>query len=389
MVTLEHGITGGQSLAIGTSGTPGYSTAAEASNAFQPDSAGALTALQIASTSNAQRPDLSMGYREAQAHPSQRFAFSTHGLGAQALSQLAKGGSSGKYEDTISVATATKNTEVAAGGTYHVREYHFYQGEQDQVIGTSVTAYVSQFNAYIAQLRADILPIDGVANFPVFIAQTATWAHYGSAARIGLAQLQLARTAANTYAIAQYQLTYAVDGLHLRQPSYYKLGELHARAAESVLNGTGWAPFAPTNITIVGSTVEITFAVPTGSLEFDTTTMAAQTNMGFSVSGTAATITGVAITAANKVTLTMSQPVTEPGSKVGYGVAYGTGPGLGNLCDGETAVSVRDGSRLANWALHFDDDMGIPQPSASGNYVSFAAYRFDSKGGIHKLTLQH
>jgi len=348
----------GQSLAAGSQGSPSLSTVSEASNAFLVASNGTyVTPLKSSST---QLPMLTWGYRLAQRTPAQTFGFSTHALSGNSIDQLSKGGSSGKYEEMLSYITATKNQVTTAGNTYAFGSFHQIQGEADQTFGTTATAYINSFLRLQSDFQADVSTVTGSpTTIPIFLSQTATWAYYGNAARIGLAQLQIARTTPNTYIVGgQYQLEYA-EGLHMTNVGYYHLGELHARAEASVLAGNGWTPFAPTNVTLSDTQVVITYHVPTGSLQFDTAIIAAQPNMGFSLSGTAATITNVSITASNQITLSISKPITEQSAAVGYGIAYGTGPGLGNLCDSETAISAYDNKRLANWALHFQEALPV------------------------------
>jgi len=348
----------GQSLAAGSQGAPSLSVTSEAPNAFLVASNGTYTTLL--KNSSTQLPMLTWGYRLAQHTPAQTFGFSTHALSGKTIDQLSKGGNSGRYEEMISYITAAKNQVTAAGNTYSFGSFHQIQGEADQTFGTTAANYISSFLRLQNDFQTDVSAVTGSATpIPIFLSQTATWAYYGNAARIGLAQLQIARTIPNTYIVGgQYQLEYA-EGLHMTNVGYYHLGELHARAELSVLAGNGWAPFAPTNVTLSDTQIVITYHVPTGALAFDTTTVAAQPNMGFSVSGTAAVITGVSLTAANQVTLTINKPITEQNAKVGYGIAYGTGPGLGNVCDSETATSVYDNKRLANWALHFEEALPV------------------------------
>ncbi|MCS5732384.1 sialate O-acetylesterase [Herbiconiux daphne] len=388
MTTLEHIPTSGQSLSTATNGTPGYSLLTEAANALLVDAiAGTLSPLQLASTAAPQRPDLSMGYRVAQHAPSQRFGFSTHGQGGQSIAQLSKGGSSGRYEAAIACIAAARAVEVGAGGTFKVGPLHWIQGEADQVGGTSISTYLARLATLQSDYTADIAAISGQAGqLPLIMSQTATWAYYGSEARIGLAQLQAARTMPNVYLVGgQYQFPYS-DGLHLNRVGYYKLGELHARAHNAIRDGADWLPFAPRQIVVGAGSVVVRFNVPTGSLAFDTTVVAAQPNMGFSLSGTAAAITAVTITGVDEVTLTTSQPVVEPGASVSYGITSGTGPGLGNLRDSETMTSVYDGGPLANWALHFNDDLFAPAV-AQTIWVASDMYRFMESGGLQRLTL--
>lgn len=349
----------GQSLVIGSQGLPPISTVTEAANCYLVNpTSGALSELKTSAGN--QRPDLTMGYRIGQHRPAEKFGASTHGQSGQPIANLLKGGSSGQYEKSMVAASASRTVETSAGGTYAVDPLHLIQGEADQTFGTLFDTYVARALQLYTDYNTDIPALTGQSGpVPLIMSQTATWAYYGNAARIGLAQLALARTRPNMYVVGgQYQLPYA-EGLHMTAVGYYRLGELHARAHNAVVDGAGWAPFAPTNVALSDTQIVLTFHVPTGALEFDTSTVPAQPNKGFSLGGTTRTVTSATISGPNTVTLGLSGKITEPGATIGYGIAYGTGPGLGNLCDGETANSGYDGTRLANWALHFSDPLPV------------------------------
>jgi hypothetical protein len=389
MATLELDPFAGQSLILGTLGTPAISTSSENANCYAIDGpTGNLSGL-FRESSAPQRPGMSATYRIADANPGQRFAELTYGKGAQTIAQLSKGGASGMYELLVAGLLNARNVEVAAGGTVALGPAHFVQGEQDQINGTSIATYVARAIQYRLDLTNDVgTPLGMAGLVPLILSQTATWASYGSEARIGLAQLKLAREVADFYALAQYQFPYAADGIHMTRVGYYKMGELHGRVHNAVRSGAGWKPFAPYERIITPTSVILRFDVPHGPLAIDTTVVPAQPNYGFSLAGTAATITGVAITAPNEVTLATSQQIVEPGATVGYGIKYGTGPGLGNLRDSEPTRSKFDNGPLANWALHFSDDLGIPLPSVTKLWVSSAMYSLGARGALYDLTVQ-
>lgn len=363
MTVASHTLFWGQSLSVGSQGKPSLSTVSEVPNAFLVAADG--TASVPLKSSVQQQPQLSCGYRLAEARPGMDHVFSTHGLGGRTLEQLSKGGSSGKYEEAISYVTAAHS--VQAG--HVVEAVHAIQGEADQLYGTSISAYVDGFAALHADFTADIGAVTGQGTVPLITSQTATWAYYDSPARIGLAHLEAARTLPGVYIIGgQYHLPY-VDDLHLTNVGYYKLGELHARAHQAVVDTGGWPVFAPVAYTVEPTHVDVTYEVPSGPLRFDTTTVAAQPSMGFSLAGTAAQITDVTITGADTVRLGLSQPITEPGAHVGYGVsARNQAVGLGNLCDSDPSLSVLDDEPLQNWALHSLDPLPIPEPDPAFFY---------------------
>lgn len=367
MAAWEHILTEGQSLAVGSQGTPSLSAVSEVGNAWIAALDG-TTAVPLKSATQ-QRPDLSLGYRAGGRRPATQFALSTHGQGGQAIAALSKGGATGKYEEAIATYLATHAARLAAGDTHSPGSVHFIQGEADQTFGTPRATYLAALTKLLADHRADL----SAPTLAMICSQTATWAHYGNAPSIGLAQLDGARTVPGLYLVGgQYQLEYYTDGLHLTNIGYYHLGELHERAHEAVRTGAGWAPFAPIATALQPSYLDVQFHVPIGALQFDTTIVPAQANMGFSLSGTAATITAATLNGTDKVRLALSRPIVEATARVGYGVVANNGSvGLGNLCDSEATVSAKDGKRLANWALHFDDSLGVvPVGPTTGFAVS-------------------
>ena len=86
MAVFEHYLTLGQSLSVGSSGTPSISTVSEVGNAWIVAADG--TAAIPLKSSTAQLPYLTMGYRVAAANPSKVMGFSTHGLSGQSIAML-------------------------------------------------------------------------------------------------------------------------------------------------------------------------------------------------------------------------------------------------------------------------------------------------------------
>jgi len=355
MVAVEHYVTFGQSLPDGSQGAPSISTVEEVSNAFIYVLAG--TRANALRSATIQRPYISMGYRIAAASPGKIFGFSTHALSGQSIAQLSKGGSSGRYEQMLTTITNAHAAEVAAGNTHTVPWINFFQGEADQTFGTTRADYRARFLQLKADFTADVMAATGQVTPPKWmINQTATWAHYENAPSIGLEQVDMARTIPNVWCVGgQYQLPYA-DGLHMNNVGYYYMGEMIGRAINAVNAGGAWKPFAPSAITATAGGLEVTYDVPVGSLVLDTALIAQQPSYGFSLAGTAATITGVSLTGASTVTITTDRPVTESTARLGYGVTANNGSvGLGNLRDSNASLSGYDGSPLPDFALHLSD----------------------------------
>ena len=386
MVDFPHTLMLGQSLPAGSGGSPSLSTVSEVSNAYIVANDG--TTANTLKNSTTQQPYLTLGYRVAATNPAILFGFSTHALSGQTIAQLSKGGSSTRYEQALGAISGAFTRQTTTGKTYVVRAMHWMQGEADQTFSTPRATYRAAFEALRASYAADILAATGQATtIPWILSQTATWAHYGNAASIGLELLQIAREIPGVYIVGgQYQFPYA-DGLHMTNVGYYKNGELQGRAHNAILAGQPWKPFAPKSITATVGGLTVQYDMPTSPLVFDTTLIAAQPNYGFSLSGTSALITGVSLTAADTVTITTNKPITETGAKLGYGVSANNGSvGLGNLRDSDPSVSVYDGQPIPNWALHSNDEL-TPYPSSPGKiYSILQKYWLDATGRTYVVT---
>jgi hypothetical protein len=377
MALFEHTLTSGQSLSVGAQYAPeqaGFSTVSEAANAKTVNAGfGGQVAHQIA-VGGRQRPDLSMGYRIAEADPSRNWGFTTCGQGGATIAQLSQGTT--QYTNMVNTVTNEKAFRVAAGDTYKVRAIHWIQGESDQRDGMSAADYRAALLDLRADYNADLDPITGQGDtIPWILSQIGTWPEYVIPPTVPLAQVDLARTVPGIYIVGgQYQLEY-LDALHPTARGYYHLGELHARAHQAVIDGAGWAPFAPTSYTVDSGGIDIEYHVPTGSLVLDTTTIPAQPNMGFSLTGSAATITGVTLTGATTVRLATSQEVTESTAAVGYCMMdTGSPRALGNLRDSDPGVSAYDATPLRNWALQTLDPLGIVEQKPPYKFAVTNAY---------------
>lgn len=362
----------GQSLDLAADGGNPYttfSTVSEVANGHRVKDNGTYEALEAEVTgSNVehQLPMFSMGYRLSQARPLQEFAFAINARGGKTLLELSKGGSTGVYEDAITKLTNFKAVSLGLGKSVHCAGLHLIQGEADQFGGTtSFENYLIYLDQYMANYNADVKAITGqIDDIHLVMSQTATWNWAPHApARIGLAQLEAHRTRPHMWIVGgQYQFAPAttdpVTGLlnnpHFRGPhGYYWLGELHARARQSIIDTGSWEPVSPFSIIASGTTITVLFHCPVAPLVFDTTWLAAQPNMGFSLDSKIAVITDVHVSG-SQVTITTDVEV-EPDAMLGYAVALDPRSNLGNLRDSQSTLSAYDGSPLPNWCVQFLD----------------------------------
>lgn len=241
------------------------------------------------------------------------------------------------------------------GGTYEFYGASIIHGEADRTAGTPQATYEGYLSEWQSDIDADARAITGQARDVIFVLDqmgTGTGAE-----RIHIAQYKASRGNANIYlACPKYWATYN-DASHLDEYSYRRLGEYHAKAWRSIINGNGWTPLQPASVSRSGAIITVQFDVPTAPLVLDTTTIAEQANYGFSYAdngdGNSVAIVGVEIADANAGTMT----ITLDGAPTGTGqllrYAYGGGA-RGNLRDSDATASLYDND-LWNWCVHFEE----------------------------------
>lgn len=260
------------------------------------------------------------------------------GVDGQPYSVLKKG--TAHYAETMAYVTDRED------GPWIVEALHIVHGEKDTGDGVSASTYAGYLNEwqsdYDTDIKAETLQTEDVL---AVVSQVNSWPEYPvSGPTVGLGQL--AESISNPNVIMagpKYQLGYSPDEIHMSAAGYERLAIMHVRAH---LAGPSWTPLQPASATIDGTTITVQFDVPVTPLQFDTTTVAAQTNQGFTVvsdSG-AETISGVALGVdGTSVEITLSgTPGANPKVRYGFASQYG------NLCDSETDDS------LANWCVHFE-----------------------------------
>ncbi len=153
-----------------------------------------------------------------------------------------------------------------------------------------------------------------------------------------------------------YNLTFE-DNVHLTSLSYRRFGEQIGKVVSAILSGTDWKPCYWTSASRTGTTITLTYNVPSGSLAIDTTNVSNPGNNGFTYSG--ATITNVALSGSNQVVITID---ADAGGTLGYareqtnsntsGPTFGA---RGNVRDSDAATAEHDSFNLYNWACHQEE----------------------------------
>lgn len=386
---IAHVVSYGQSLSIGVNATPPVSTTQPYDSLkFQggvrsTDNSGVrysslvpLTEGQVGS--NGETPCAGMAHAVKQlilsengisfAQQSYQLLLSADGEGGKSVAELSQG--SAYFGRITGGATAAFGLAQAAGKTYQMPAMLWTQGEQDYSIGTSIADYKVGVRTLLSDANTAVKAITGQPNDMVMISyQTASHKHYSVVyPSIALAQLEMAREGGGFYMAAPtYMLAYGADEVHLTASSSKKLGFYYGLAYKRVvIDGVKWRPLMPISKFAQGAVCTVRFHVPVGKLVFDTTLVAANTNMGFNLfksDGTEITISSVTITGPDTIRILAAESIPA-GAKLQYAfygagvVGSTTGP-RGNLRDqqGDTIIFDPAGLNYAahNWCVMFEE----------------------------------
>ncbi|MCA9587167.1 MAG: hypothetical protein KC657_17685 [Myxococcales bacterium] len=380
---INHVLGTGQSLSVGSQGTPVLSTAQPFDNqmfvtgviaggagltSFVPLVEGPRETLSSAFASlvtKLARDVVLVGQPAGQT--SHDLLVSAHGVGGQPYAALKKNGTLTAYANGIAQAQAAHDLAVAAGKTHVIRAVTNVHGESDH--NAQNPAYEADLLEWQRDYETDVRAITGQAEpVPMLHTQFSTWTKLGSrltTSAVAAAQLSAHVAAPGKIILvgAKYHLPYAPDGVHLTNEGYRHMGEDYAKVYRRViLEGKAWEPVRPKAVTRVGATVTLTMFVPAPPLVLDTQRVSDPGSYGFEWTDDGPdvpTISSVAVTAPDTVTITLSAPPNANGrvryAFTGVSGALGgptTGP-RGNLRDSDATPS-RHGYDLFNWAVHFD-----------------------------------
>lgn len=301
-----------------------------------------------------------------QPNPSHDMLVSVHGIGGTAYVGLKKGTSA--FTAGIAQAQAAFDLTKAMNKSYIVRVTTTVHGESDHVAGN--TNYEANLLEWQSDYEKDVQAITGqIDAIPMLQTQMSSWTKYNSATSlIPSAQLAAHRNSNGKVVLVgpKYHLAYAADGVHLTNAGYIHMGEDYAKAYRRiVLEGERWEPVRPLTVTRDGAVLTVKFAVPAPPLVLDTTLVKDPGSFGFEVFEVGAqptTITKVEITGPDTVTITLSKA---PGANARLRYAFRgvsgavAGPqtgARGNLRDSDATPS-RNGNKLYNWCVHFDEPM--------------------------------
>jgi len=250
---------------------------------------------------------------------------------------------------------------AASNQFFAVRAFLWIQGETDQNIGTTKSAYVSSLNTLIADINADVKAATGQPEDVLCLMYQTSSCSSGQTNNgvVPNAQREVANDNAKAFmACPTYFFDY-IDVRHLTAQSSKWLGAYLGLAYKRVVvDGGDWSPLQPTQVWRQGKVAVVKFHVPRPPLCIDTSRVAAATNYGFSLTdsgGTPITIDSVAVIGPDTVKIVAATTIPA-GAILSYATDGSTGVGRtsgprGNLRDSQGDSIVFDGGGL-NYPMH-------------------------------------
>ncbi|AJG18817.1 sialate O-acetylesterase [Cupriavidus basilensis] len=289
---------------------------------------------------------------------------SAPGQGSQSIANLSKGGS--YYQRLLNDVSYGVSLANAASKLYQTTAITWTQGEADQSLGTSASAYITALNTLLANVNSDAAAASGQSQaVRMIMYQMGSYkALGGTYPTIAFAQRDACRQNANMFlACPMYQFDNSDAGVHLTNVSSRWLGAYYGLVYKRVvIDGLVWKPTMATSWVRQGKVALIKFNVPGGGLVFDTSYVTDPGNYGFSLvdsSGNPLTISGVSLLQNDTVKIVAATAIPA-GAKWRYGWGNGTanygrtaGP-RGCLRDsmGDTIVYAGAGNQpMHNWAI--------------------------------------
>ena len=369
----NHIVSYGQSLAIGSQGTPRLSTnegldnlclgTMPASNTgagattFVPFGDGSFHTLDntqgnevpAISTTNQWRK-LYLRQRNLTTDLTKQFVINSCGAGGMAIEELSKGASPNLYNQVPDLITQAKAAAVAAGGTYGVVVIYYVQGDSNYFkagFDHTESGYLAKFNQLKADLIADVKAITGQIDPPLFLTVQAGTS-FGSTiddCAIGNAQITAGTNHTGCYLASPYYMTpnvAQVTNEHMTNDGYRWVGNKCGHLLHKLLDlDEGWAPTMLTNASFRGSQVLLACHTPQPPLQsqpcyLDATTTTTFPDLGFRAGDDSGALNINAVALYNSVILlTLDRTVNataHPWVQYGDFTIHG---GNANVCDSD------------------------------------------------------
>lgn len=377
---INHVLSTGQSLSVGSSGVPPLSTTQPYANTMfsrglQP---GGTMLTDFAPLVEATVETMSAGMsslitkmareelliNQPADKKSHDMLFSLHGIGGTAYVGLKKG--TAAFTNGMAQAKAGFDLAKATNKSYVVRAVTNVHGESDHIANNA--NYEANLVEWQSDYEKDVQAITGQTDpIPMLHTQMSSWTKFNSAVST-ISIMQLAASVKSNGKIVmvgpKYHVEYVADGVHLSAKGYRHMGEDYAKVYRKViLEGKTWEPLRPLSVTRVGAVITVKFHVPSPPLVLDTTLVSDPGKNGFEYFDTVAPppIQSIVLSGPDTVTITLAAVPTGTNRRLRYaytGIAGAnggakTGP-RGNLRDSDPTVS-RNAEKLFNWCVHFDE----------------------------------
>jgi hypothetical protein len=374
---VNHILSGGQSLAIGTKAVPPLSTTQPYNNLMltgHPSSGwGIGTNLVPLVEAHWETPGSGMANMLSFLNGDFDVAIGLHGFNAVRYTQIKKG--TAFYNKGMLQLANTKLAAAAMGRPHRVLGVTLIHGETDDFINTPGDVYAGYLAELQSDYQSDIQATTGqTETIPLFTDQESSFTsnYYVNKAtsEIPLAQLQASIDNPGKIVMVtpKYFLKYDPDGVHLTPKSSRWLGEYYGKVINEVtVRGNEWKPLMPKAGTLVGNILYLDYHVPKGELVFDTSIVTEHENYGFEYYDEthSVEIVDVDIMSDSLIKITLSGAPTGVHKKIRY--AYRGVQGThtnpldsdsvgGNLRDTDDAPSLH-GNPLYNWAVQGEWDI--------------------------------
>ena len=339
---VQHVISSGQSLSVGTSATPAVTTAAPLPGRLRMFSAGVtatgtsqsgsfegevisdadVAGLVDAVSGTNEVPVLGAGRWLAGADAARGVIVSAHGIGGQPYSDLKRG--TVPYANILRAVVRGAYLTRAAGLAYDVPALIWTQGEADRLVDQAT------YLGWMEELQADITTdlrdiIGGTGPVRLLVDQISNWTSYGAVASdVPLAQLQAAiDNPGLIYCCGPKYMLPTTDGVHLTAAASANLGARQGRALRQILDGATAINLRAVSAVRSGAVVTLTFALPVGGAGIDLHTGLVSDPGSYGLdwlddgSGNAVTISSVAVASATALTVTLSAVPTGGAQRIG------------------------------------------------------------------------
>lgn len=264
------------------------------------------------------------------------------------------------YSNMLAAVTRAKALAQALGWRVIVDGVIVKHGEAD----SDNTGYAADLAELQGDVDTDFKAITGqAAAVHLFLCQPSSFGanHDGQRAMV-TADGSLIHVVGPDYPYAD---AYYTDFVHFNGPGYHLIGERAAMALRDQLWGAGAKATKITAASRSGTTVTLTYQVPTAPLTLDTTNVSNPGQYGFrffagstEIAVTAATVTDTGADGVGAIQLTLASAPVSGTERVDYALTLQTAPKTlagvprGNVRDSAPDVSLYDGRRLYRWAPH-------------------------------------